>query len=238
MKVFRFVSIVLFFMTLGFPAYSQDSPVVPKRTPEQEAAKQTDKLQQELDLSQEQAKEVYKINLRYARERQISNKRSEAMERMKNKNADIQKVLSSEQNSRLQTKRYERTYLETNTSNPGKQQNPTIYRSTTSPRTNQPNRTPASSERNNRNNYRPVNPNFHPGTQQDRPVRRSTTNPPSTNHFQNNPLPSGTSSGRSYIPGRSETGMPEQNNSSNLRNQPAPASTPRTTDTPVNPNRR
>jgi periplasmic protein CpxP/Spy len=237
MNLFKFISIVLFFMTLGYPAYSQDSPVVPKRTPEQEAAKQTDKLQQELDLSQEQAKEVYKINLRYARERQISNKRSEAMERMKNKNADIQQVLNPEQNSRLQSKRYERTYLETNTLNPSQQRNPTIYRSTTGPRLNQPNRTSGPSEKNNRSSYRPVNPNFHPGTQQDRPVRRSTTNAPLTNHFQNNPPPSSSSTGRSYTPGRTEHST-EQNNPSSLRNQSTPASTPGRNETPVNPNRK
>ena len=98
-------------MTL-FSTAGQENTATPQRTPEQEAMKQTDKLQQELNLTPEQAKQIYDINLRYARERQISNKRSEAMERMKNKNAEIQQVLSQEQNEKLQSKRYERTNSE------------------------------------------------------------------------------------------------------------------------------
>ncbi|MDD4971801.1 MAG: hypothetical protein PHT07_20435, partial [Paludibacter sp.] len=98
MKVFKIALFLLFFLTMNLRIQGQENSAVPKRTPEQEAAKQTEKLQQELNLNQDQAKQVYNINLRYARERQISNKRSEAMERMKNKNADIQRVLSPEQN--------------------------------------------------------------------------------------------------------------------------------------------
>ena len=94
MKFFKFVSIVLFLLTMILPIYSQENSVVPKRTPEQEAAKQTEKLQQELNLNQAQTNHIYEINLRYARERQISNKRSEALERMRNKNAEIKQVLS------------------------------------------------------------------------------------------------------------------------------------------------
>ena len=60
-----------------------------RATPEQEAIKQTEKLQSELKLTDEQAKIVYEINLRYARERQLSNSRSQAMERIRNKNEEI-----------------------------------------------------------------------------------------------------------------------------------------------------
>lgn len=95
-------------MTL-FSSFGQENTAIPQRTPEQEATKQTEKIQQELNLTPDQTKQIYEINLRYARERQISNKRSEAMERMKNKNTEIQQVLSQEQNEKLQTKRYERT---------------------------------------------------------------------------------------------------------------------------------
>ena len=108
MKIILFVFLMLCSIVSDF---GQDSSIAPQRTPEQEAAKQTEKLQQELNLSQEQAKQVYEINLKYARERQISNTRSEAMERMKNKNADIQRVLNDEQNMRLQSKRYERSRI-------------------------------------------------------------------------------------------------------------------------------
>jgi len=59
MKLFHLVLFVLLLFTLVLPMYSQDISVVPKRTPEQEAAKQTEKLQQELNLDQEQANKLY-----------------------------------------------------------------------------------------------------------------------------------------------------------------------------------
>ena len=238
MKFLKFVSLFIFLLTQILPIYGQENLTVPKRTPEQEAVKQTEKLQQELNLNQEQANHIYEINLRYARERQISNKRSEALERMKNKNADIQQILSPEQNNKLQSKRYERTNLESNTLNSGRQVRPSGIRSSSGFHPNQTNRGPASSDMNNRTNYRPVNPNFHSGSRQDRPVRRSTTNTPSTNHFQNNPPPSRSSSGNSYSPRRTETSMPSRNSSSNTRNQTSPSYTPGRNETPVNPNRK
>ena len=67
MNIYKLLLIILFFIPLGLPLYGQENPVVLKRTPEQEAAKQTEKLQQELELNQTQANQVYEINLRYAR---------------------------------------------------------------------------------------------------------------------------------------------------------------------------
>lgn len=109
----------IFILLLAFGAsvlsvQAQEAPVVMQRTPEQEAAKQTEKLQQELSLTQEQVRRVYEINLRYARARQASNTRTEAMERMKNKNADLEKVLTIDQSERLQSKRYERSNFDPN----------------------------------------------------------------------------------------------------------------------------
>jgi len=237
MKVFKFVPLILILMTLGLPAYCQENSVIPKRTPEQEAAKQTEKLQQELDLNQDQVKEVYKINLRYARERQVSNKRSEAMERMKNKNADIQQILSPEQNNRLQTKRYERTYLETNTFRQNQPINPAGFRSSSTLRSGQTVRVPASSEMNTRNNYRPVNPDFHPGIQQGQAIKRRITTTTPSNRFQNSPSTYRSSSGNpAYTPGRSGAGMLPRNNSSNR--QTRPSYSPGRTETPVNPSRK
>jgi hypothetical protein len=111
MKTISIYSIVLLLL-IAPSVYSQDNKNLPQRTPEQEAVKQTDRFQQELNLTSEQARQIYDINLRYARERQISNKRSEAIERMKNKNAEIQQILSPEQYEKLKTKRYERTTIE------------------------------------------------------------------------------------------------------------------------------
>lgn len=95
---------------LSVSIYGQEN-AVPMRTPEQEALKQTEKLQRELNLNQEQTKMIYEINLRYAKERQNSNTRSEAMERIKKKNNDLQKILTGEQYDKLQNKRYERSNI-------------------------------------------------------------------------------------------------------------------------------
>lgn len=112
MRILKNIWFLLVLMCLVSPIHGQEKAVLSDRTPEQEAVKQTEKLQQELNLSPEQTKQVYEINLRYARERQVSNTRSQAMERIKNKNADLQTVLNADQNSRLENKRYERTTVE------------------------------------------------------------------------------------------------------------------------------
>ncbi len=117
---------------------SQEKSVLPDRTPEQEAVRQTEKLQQELNLSATQVKQVYEINLRYARERQVSNTRSEAMERIKNKNAELQAVLNSEQNDRLEHKRYERTTVEIPTANSARPNISTSFHSSSKYRPNPP----------------------------------------------------------------------------------------------------
>ena len=237
MKIFKIVLSVLFLLTVVLPIYSQENSTIPKRTPEQEATKQTEKLQQELNLNQEQANHIYEINLRYARERQISNKRSEALERMKNKNAEIKQILSPEQNDRLQSKRYERTYLETNTLNRNHSKNSSGFRPSSNLRTNQTNRIPTTPEMNIRNNYRPVNPNFHPRSLPDQNTRRTTTFPPASQN-QRNSSSSRSSSGTS--PGtnrRTESTMPQHVNSSNTRTH-TPTFSPSRSVAPVNPNRK
>lgn len=219
MKVLNTVSFILFLLTLVLPIYSQGNISVPKRTPEQEAAKQTEKLQQELNLNQDQAKQVFDINLHYARERQISNKRSEALERVRNKDVEIKQVLSPEQNERLQSKRYERTYLETNTLNRNQPANSSGFRSPSNLRTNQT-RVPASRDMNVRTNSRPVNPDFQPRNP-------STSRRTNLGQYQNG------SASR-----RSETTMPPSNNSFDNRHQSTPTNSPSRTQTPVNTNRK
>jgi uncharacterized membrane protein YgcG len=104
MKLFIFIVVVVFH--LGFlHAEPQENAVAPPRTPEQEARVQTNKMRQELGLSAEQAQEIFEINLRHARERQVSNSRSEALKRVKNKEQELQRVLSPRQYDRLQEMR-------------------------------------------------------------------------------------------------------------------------------------
>ena len=87
---------------------TQENAPAPSRTPEQEAALQTQKMQQELNLTQEQSQAIYEINLKHARERQVSKSRSEALERVRNKDAEMREVLTRDQYIRLQDKRYDR----------------------------------------------------------------------------------------------------------------------------------
>ena len=78
----------------------------PEHTPEHEAAKQTETMQREIDLTPDQVKLIYQINLKYARERQNSeNRRANAMDRMKNKNHDYKKVLTQTQYEELEKRR-------------------------------------------------------------------------------------------------------------------------------------
>jgi len=166
---------LLLLMCLVSPIHSQDKAVLSDRTPEQEAIKQTEKLQRELNLSTDQTKQVYEINLRYARERQVSNTRSEAMERIKNKNADLQTVLNADQNSRLENKRYERTSVEIPNGNTVRSSISTSFRSSARYRANPLTRslstdlTPSSGSR---------STNSQSNSQSPQSVKRST---PSTN---------------------------------------------------------
>ena len=120
-----FMAYGCFFLTMAIAG--QENPT----TPEYEATRQTEKLQQELNLSPEQVKLVYEINLKYARARQNSTSRADAMQRVKSKDADLERVLTTDQINKLQTKRYEKSVYQ-----PLPQNN---FRPTeTTPRTGQP----------------------------------------------------------------------------------------------------
>ena len=210
MKSLQFIS-VLFFLSMAINAFGQENAnATPQRTPEQEAMKQTDKLQQELNLTPEQAKQIYDINLHYARERQASNKRSEAMERMKNKNAEIQQILSQEQNEKLQTKRYERTNTESQTVIQNRPVNPPGFRSGSDFRSNPTVRV----------------------TSNDVPVRSSFRTSPPPSGTQNNSQPQTVR--RSVTP----EPAPRTNPSSVRQSVPTPAFVPRRTETPPTPARK
>lgn len=103
---FKYILLILFAITIPIFIVAQSTSVT-DRTPEQEAVKQTEKMQKELNLTPDQAKSVYEINLRYARERKQTNKRSDAVNRIKSKNEEIVKVLNERQNFELQSKRSE-----------------------------------------------------------------------------------------------------------------------------------
>ena len=108
MNVFK--SFLIIFSCVGVlqVLHAQENTTAPVRTPEQEAAFNTEKMQKELNLSGEQARAVYEINLRHARERKVATSRSQALERVRLKDNQIQQVLTREQYNALQEKRYDR----------------------------------------------------------------------------------------------------------------------------------
>jgi len=220
------------------PVRSQENTVVTGRTPEQEASKQTEKLQQELNLTPEQIKQIYDINLRYERQRQVSNTRSEAMERIKNKNADMQRILSEEQNNRLQNKRYERSSFQSPNGTRSQQTvNPTGLRSANENQAN-PNARVRSNDANVRNNNKgSVNSQYRNGLQSPQTTRQSTTVSPRTPQLQNNPSSTRSTGGSTVAPTRTERSVSPQQNSS-TRSQGTPSNTPRSTERPGNSNRR
>jgi len=110
MKIIRNIILLLFFtFQCAPPLVCQSSINPPERSTEQEALSQTEKMQKELNLSAEQTRQIYEINLRYAHLRQKSNSRAEAMERIKLKNAEIQQKLTESQRQKLMNKQYERS---------------------------------------------------------------------------------------------------------------------------------
>jgi hypothetical protein len=230
MNTIKYIFFLLFVLTLTAPSFSQENSNTPQRTPEQEAVKQTDKLQQELNLTPEQAKQVYEINLKYARERQISNTRSQAMERMKNKNSEIQQVLNDEQNNKLQTKRYEHSTFENQQGNPNQiPANSSTFRSPANARSNPVFRVPAQSDMNLRNNYRATRPDFQTGTQQNQNQQRNNTTSPRTTDTQNNQQQTRSGGGTPAPQRRTETASPPTN-TNNSKQQSTPS--PRRTETP------
>ena len=102
----KLLHIVLFINLLGIISLSaQQTDNVPVRTPEEEAAKQTEMLQRLLpSLNPEQKEQIYIINLKYARERKQYPGRSAAINRMKRKDSEYKLILTTEQYELLQTK--------------------------------------------------------------------------------------------------------------------------------------
>ena len=181
----------LFLIILTVSLHAQDNLNTPQRTPEQEATKQTEKLQQELNLNSDQAKQVYEINLKYARERQISNTRTQAMERMKNKNGEIEQVLNPDQNNKLQSMRYDRSTIQNNGQNQ-LPSNSSGFRSNQD-NTNRPTlRMPAPTDMNLRSTYRSVRPDNNQATQQNNNGQRNATSTPHITQPATNQQPSRT----------------------------------------------
>lgn len=201
MKFFKIILSLVFIFSLTFDAKGQESVVMQERSPEQEAAKQTEKLQNELQLTPEQTQIVHEINLKYARERKISNTRTDALRRIKEKDEDLQRVLNHDQFRQLQNKRYNKSSFQQPDNNTNSR---TEYKSNENRRTTYPtSRTPSveSSERRSvisgsRNDFNPIGTNSNMrSSDYQRQTQRSTTrtNSSSDNYERPSALRSGNS---------------------------------------------
>ena len=91
----------------SFTALAQNDDFRPSRTPEEEALKQTEMLSRELSLSEQQRDTVYKIHLKYAIQRQISNTRAEGLARLNAMTQELLAVMTPEQREAFLNKQIE-----------------------------------------------------------------------------------------------------------------------------------
>lgn len=89
--------LLLVMIIFGCMQLSAQEYVRPHRTPEEEAEKFTEMLQRELELDSAQRDTIYKINLKYARLRRMSNTRAENLDRMNRLTTELQGVLTAKQ---------------------------------------------------------------------------------------------------------------------------------------------
>ncbi|MDR1678332.1 MAG: DUF4890 domain-containing protein [Prevotellaceae bacterium] len=104
MKTNKLVAIALgFFFSAGVMAQNEAVCIKTKKSPEERAKKQTEWLNQELKLNDEQKQKVEAINLKYAQENVAD--RKAAKEKFKAnraaKDAEMQQVLTAEQYAQL-----------------------------------------------------------------------------------------------------------------------------------------
>ena len=90
------------------PPSSESSPCTPQRTPEEIARKHTEMLVRDLNIKDSlQIDTIYRIHLRYARLRQVSNTRSEHLERVQQMYNELRQVLTQEQYDRFMNQQME-----------------------------------------------------------------------------------------------------------------------------------
>ena len=100
----RHIILLTLLMMASMMAVAQTEEFRPCRTPEEEALKQTEMLSRELQLTEQQRDTVYRIHLKYARMRQISNTRAEGLQRMNTMTQELLAVMTEEQRERFLNK--------------------------------------------------------------------------------------------------------------------------------------
>ena len=101
------ILLVLLLTVSSVVVMAQNDDFRPSRTPEEEALKQTEMLSRELTLSEQQRDTVYKIHLKYAIQRQISNTRAEGLARLNAMTQELLAVMTPEQREAFLNKQIE-----------------------------------------------------------------------------------------------------------------------------------
>lgn len=101
------ILLVLLLTVSSVVVMAQNDDFRPSRTPEEEALKQTEMLSRELMLNEQQRDTVYKIHLKYARLRQISNTRAEGLERLNAMTKELLSIMTPEQREAFLNKQIE-----------------------------------------------------------------------------------------------------------------------------------
>lgn len=93
----RTLLIILGFQCLFLCGWAQSNSIIQIRSAEEEAEKQTEMMQRELLLTQEQHDTIFRMNLKYAKARRISNTRGEMLERLNMMYNELKQILTEEQ---------------------------------------------------------------------------------------------------------------------------------------------
>lgn len=93
----RTLLIILGFQCLFLYGWAQSNSIIQIRSAEEEAEKQTEMMQRELLLTQEQHDTIFRMNLKYAKARRISNTRGEMLERLNMMYNELKQILTEEQ---------------------------------------------------------------------------------------------------------------------------------------------
>jgi len=101
--------VTFIFAALYFVVMAQTPPEnLPPRTPEEIARKQNSTLARELNLTDSsQLDTLYRMHLKYARMRAVSNTRAEDLERLQAMIAELKGILTAEQYARFMTHQVE-----------------------------------------------------------------------------------------------------------------------------------
>ena len=94
----KYFVLIVVFICVGAKLFAQ----YPRRTAEDIARKQTEMLVRELSIQDSIIRDtLYHLHLKYARKREVSNTRAEAMQYMQEINAELQNILTTEQYQRF-----------------------------------------------------------------------------------------------------------------------------------------